>query len=245
VNASNAALQLTQFSQNLVLTGATVATTQSYDPATGRLTAIQAGNGNAVQNLAYSWDALGNLACRIDYLQTSLYESFTYDAIGNITAKSDTGSYSYPASGAASGRPHAVASVAGTLNATYSYDANGNLLSGAGPVLTWTSFNKPASIASGGVTLSFSHGPEHDRFKEISPRGTTLTLADGVSGIRVEKLTGTGALCRGRVGQPDAVFPQGPSGLGGGADPHDRPGLRPAARALHQRGPLRAVPGFR
>jgi hypothetical protein len=54
-----------------------------------------------------------------------------YDAagIGNITLKSDAGSYSYPAPGSA--RPHAVASVTGSVdgitNPLYAYDANGNM----------------------------------------------------------------------------------------------------------------------
>ncbi|MCL2645165.1 MAG: hypothetical protein FWD51_06880, partial [Betaproteobacteria bacterium] len=50
--------------------------------------------------------------------------------IGNLTSKSDLGTYAYPASGGSSVRPHAVSQV--TLNAgagggkiTFAYDANG------------------------------------------------------------------------------------------------------------------------
>lgn len=41
----------------------------------------------------------------------------TYNAIGNITNRSDVRTYNYPASGANSVRQHAVASVPGTVNA--------------------------------------------------------------------------------------------------------------------------------
>ena len=49
----------------------------------------------------------------------------------------------------------------------FSYDANGNLLSGGGRVLTWTSFDMPATIARGAVTSSFSYGPGHERIAQV------------------------------------------------------------------------------
>ena len=77
--------------------------------------------------------------------------SINYDAIGNITYKSDAGNYTYPAvanSGTNPARPHAVLSVAATaangsgaggggvggVNSSYGYDANGNLISATGTI---------------------------------------------------------------------------------------------------------------
>ena len=57
----------------------------------------------------------------------------SYDAIGNIVTKSDVGTYLYGAM-APSGRalPHAVSGMSGEAAAEYSYDDNGNMLSGGG-----------------------------------------------------------------------------------------------------------------
>jgi hypothetical protein len=52
-----------------------------------------------------------------------------YDALGNITHKSDVGAYQYL-------RAHAVGQAG---NTTYAYDANGNQTSGAGRTIAWTS----------------------------------------------------------------------------------------------------------
>ena len=105
------------------------------------MTAITAGSAGAVQSHAYTYDTLGKLLTRSD-ANTSLAESFGYDnlnrltsatvalsptplvktfsynAIGNLTAKSDVGTYGYPASGQP--RPHAVTSISGgPINTTF------------------------------------------------------------------------------------------------------------------------------
>jgi RHS repeat-associated protein len=129
-----------------------VVTQQSYDPNTGRITSILAGSGNAVQNLSYHYDNIGNLLTRSDGNQ-NLTETFTYDAlnrlktaqvsspgagvvngtygyddIGDLTGRPDGSTLSYPPSGAGSVRPHAVTQVtmSSTNYVTYGYDANGN-----------------------------------------------------------------------------------------------------------------------
>ncbi|MFM7462305.1 MAG: hypothetical protein ACKO15_15860 [Burkholderiales bacterium] len=78
---------------------------------------------------------------------------FTYDAVGNLTSKTGVGTasgnlgatYLYPAQGSSAIRPHAVDSIPGI--GSFAYDDNGNLLSGAGRSLTWTSFDMPATVA--------------------------------------------------------------------------------------------------
>lgn len=213
-DTADAAGQLTQITHgNLVITS------QAYDVNMGRIASIQASSGiTPIQNQSFVFDTIGNLQTRTDVIADTV-ESFTYDdlnrlpqaslsyaggtptvktvsynAIGNITAKSDVGSYSYPASGAASVRPHAVSSITGTVNGSvnpsFAYDANGNMLSGAGRTLTWTAFNMPVTIAQGANTLSFAYDPERQRIKQVEPSGTTTYVNDTAAGLKVERFVG-------------------------------------------------------
>jgi RHS repeat-associated protein len=203
-NARDAELRLIQQTS-----GNGVATTQTYDILTGRLTAIQAGAGNAVQDFGFGYDLIGNLISRSD-ANAALSETFgydnlnrlrsatvgvdvaklvSYDAIGNIRSKSDVGTYSYPAPGQPF--PHAVSEISGSvINTTFSYDSNGNLIGGNGLSYSYASFNKPTQITRGTTTISFDHDPEHQRFKQIAPGKTTVYLA--AAGIWIEKVIGTG-----------------------------------------------------
>lgn len=207
--------------------GNNVITQRTYDPASGRLSGILAGAGNGVQNLAYTYDTLGNLATRQDNAAAS-QESFTYDslnrlttyslqgggvsgivtrtvaydAIGNITSKSDAGTYYY----APNTPPHAVTSVTGGPTKTYAhtYDANGNLIYTAINTLSngqtatrfesYTSFNMPLTLSHGPAgqaataTLSFVYGPEHQRTKQVSNiSGTTYYLNETSGAPSFEK----------------------------------------------------------
>jgi hypothetical protein len=87
---------------------------------------------------------------------TPLVSTFSYNAIGNLTFKSDVGTYSYPAPGQP--RPHGVSSISGgTINTTFSYDAKGNMTSGNGLSVTYTAFNKPATITRGTASVMRVH----------------------------------------------------------------------------------------
>jgi YD repeat-containing protein len=187
--------------------GNSLLTTRGFDAATGCLVLVQAGSRNSVQNHAYTYNLLGNPLSRTD-ANTGLSESFTYhalnrltsatlstsvapaktfgyDAIGNLTSKSDVGSYSYLP------RPHAVTSISGSIiSTTYTYDANGNQTSGQGRTTTWRSYNKPASITEGATTISFQDDPAHQRFKQVTPSGTTLYF--DAFGVHTELVIGSG-----------------------------------------------------
>ena len=122
----------------------------TYDPATGRLLTSKVTlllNFVLMQDLAYSWDVVGNLTQRKDTSRKpdgsyrNLTENFAYDAVnrltlssgvagrpdliltydglGNIKSKSDVGTYTYNYAA----RSHAVTAAGGT---TYSYDADRN-----------------------------------------------------------------------------------------------------------------------
>jgi YD repeat-containing protein len=158
----------------------------SYGGQVGDLT----GRNDLNQGLAetFQYDILNRLT---QYAITGgATKTLTYDDLGNITQKSDVGDYTYPAAGNA--RPHAVASITGALNTTYAYDLNGNLTSGAGRTVTWTSFNMVASITQGTTTVNFTYGAEQARVKQETNAGTTVYLTDAASGLKVERFEGTG-----------------------------------------------------
>ncbi len=176
-----------------------VTTISVYSASTGRLLSIDGFNdsGLDVQDLDYSWDTLGNLTSRQEMSgPKSLSESFlydglnrltsqdvsgqstvtvTYDGIGNITNKSDVGTYTYGAGGAG---PHAVTSAGGT---NYTYDLNGNNKTGDGRTIQYTTFDKPDQISKGGHITSFAYGPDHTRYRRVD---------DGTSGIKTTRYIG-------------------------------------------------------
>jgi RHS repeat-associated protein len=195
-----------------------VVTTQNFDPLTDRLASIVAGASGAVENLSYSYDAIGNVLARADvYLtETLAYDNlnrltsatavsnlnspsgsinipqklFTYDPIGNLLSKSDVGTYTYPA--AHSPQPHAVSAVTGTINSTFTYDANGNQTSGNGRSTTYTSYNMPLVITAGANTVSFSYDMDHQRFyRYAGGAGTVYMNAFGVHAEAVFSATVT------------------------------------------------------
>ena len=55
--------------------------------------------------------------------------------------------------------PHGVTSITGGVINTFSYDAKGNMTSGNGLTVGYTSYNKPATITRGTNSVSFDHDP--------------------------------------------------------------------------------------
>jgi RHS repeat-associated protein len=117
-------------------------------------------------------------------------KTLAYDALGDITMKSDVGTYSYPAAGQM--RPHAVSSISGTVNGasnpTFAYDNNGNMLSGANRGVTYWSFNMANQITQGTTTIAFTYDTEHARITQVGPAGTTTYLNDPASGAMAEQV---------------------------------------------------------
>src|SRR5689334_5072558 len=68
------------------------------------------------------------------------------------------------------------------------------MTAGNGLTVAYASYDKPASITRGTSSIGFSHDPEHQRFKQVAPGGTTLYLGSG--GAMAEKFTGTGGIVR-------------------------------------------------
>lgn len=116
---------------------------------------------------------------------------------GDIAARNGA-TYSYPNPGLP--LPHAVSSIKlpnGTTR-NFAYDADGNLLSESGDVnriLTWYSYNKPATIGSGAVSEAFSYGPDHDRYQRVDHQSNgdvvTTMYVGGVFEAQSDSLSGT------------------------------------------------------
>ncbi|WP_119303169.1 hypothetical protein [Dongia deserti] len=90
---------------------------------------------------------------------------------------------------------HAVASITpgatGTVTASYTYDANGNMLTGRGRTVSWTSFDMVSEITQGTNSVAFTYDSEHARLKQVSSDGSTkYYLNDPTSGAMAEKIVG-------------------------------------------------------
>ena len=167
------------------LLGNGLTTLRAFDPKSGLPQAIATNGG--IQEETYFFDNLGRLerrtAKQIGRTETFAYDAlnrllrstvvggpvkaFTYDPLGNIKSKSDVGSYSYGA------RPHAVTSAG---SATYGYDPNGNLISGAGRTIAYTPFNKPKKITAGGQQVAFAYDAERRLLARTDSSGTTVSI---------------------------------------------------------------------
>ena len=168
-----------------------------YD-ALGNLTARDDSANHLYETFAY--DALNRLtgatmtgsgAALYDLVnQTS--QTFAYDALGNITHKSDVGDYTYGTGiSAGTAGPHALIATSGTINTSFSYDANGNQISGHGRSIDYSSYNKPVLINKAGAVDTFAYGPERQLIHQTQQIGEqlreTLSLGD-----RYEEITENG-----------------------------------------------------
>ncbi len=157
---------------------------------TGRVQAIATGiaTANQVQSHHYTYDEVGNVTDRID-ITTGRHDKFEeydglnrlkkhevvngatvtvqYNALGNITHKSDVGSYTYHAQ-----KVHAVTAAGGN---TYTYDPNGNMLTGGGRTLQWTSFNQLRKVTQAGQNTEFWFGANRERVYQQHSNGTKTT----------------------------------------------------------------------
>ena len=166
-------------------------THNSYDAYRGWLTnTFTAG----LQNLSFTYDPLGNLSERSDDRQ-GLRETFeydglnrlieskvrnqnavmlTYDALGNITYKSDVGCYEYVGA-----RPHAVRTIKdanGQISREYLYDAAGNMIQNHDISMGYTSFNKVRSLSRGADAMYFNYGAANELlFQRIEQNGSQVS----------------------------------------------------------------------
>jgi len=161
----------------------------TYDLASGLLTERTSGPGGdgSQQQLSFEWDAVGNLLRRQERTtgveETFSYDSvdrldevrrdgrltldLAYDAVGNLTYKSDVGAYRYDAE-----RGTVVAAGANS----YSYDANGAAASASGTTIMWQSYDLPVRIRHPAGNYSmFEYGPDRSRARQLALAGGGIT----------------------------------------------------------------------
>ncbi len=161
--------------------------THSYDVVRGLPKRITI---SGIHDLEFTFDALGNFLKRKDYIvgkeESFQYDSLnrltqahvsgsaavtiTYDELGNITSRSDVGTYLYGENGAG---PHALTSINGATPNTFSYDTRGNRTASLNQALQYTSFNLPYAIITETKLLRFAYDPNRKRFEQrIEDRGS-------------------------------------------------------------------------
>ena len=179
------------------------ATGCTFNKDNGRSERVPSGcNSPTVQSYFTGYDLLGNVTARRD-LVTGLDETFTYDelnrmraatlaangsalekanqgkivsyhydTVGRLAFRSDLGQFFYDGP-----QPHAVTRVVGDVNASFTYDASGNMRTGHGRTLSWTSFNKPVRVESAtkGTWSQWSYGPSHERLRHEQSNGKVTT----------------------------------------------------------------------
>ena len=151
----------------------------------GRLYEIKTlplGGGTPIQDVTQAWDADGDLSSRYDSL-TQDTENFSYDFLDRLTGVS--GSYTQSCNYTAIGnimsmnginygygsQPHAVTSV-GSMS--YSYDANGNMVTRGSQSLAWDANNRPISITTNGTTAYYVYDGDGNRVMQTENSQTTL-----------------------------------------------------------------------
>jgi RHS repeat-associated protein len=193
------------------LLGNGVVTSRQFDAVTGQVSRVLSTYGvdTILQNESYLFDEVGNLEQRQKYNsnQIELTENFHYDAldrleyselngaenlrltyspIGNIQTRSDIASgatWTYDTT-----KKHAVRQ-AGTN--TYSYDANGNATLRNGFEIKWTSYNYAYEVNGPNKKLTFSYGPDRQRYRQQYVNAGVTETTMYVGGM-LEKVTANG-----------------------------------------------------
>lgn len=207
-NATNPAGQVTE--ETL---GNAIVTNRSFDAVTHWLGSVQSGvgGGAAAQNQSFLFDEMGNVIQRQDNnlgltegiwydndyrlsyskLNGTQNLSVSYDATGDITARSDVAAgatWTYDPV-----KKHAV-TEAGSSAFLYTYDSNGNAITRQGSSITWTSYNYPAVVnaGSGGTaeTVSFLYGADRKRWQQAYSGNSTTETTNYIGGLLEQVVSG-------------------------------------------------------
>ena len=177
---------ITQADVNTVTTTNTYDSTKLYR-LTQRVT--QKGTTTKHQDLSFTYDAVGNITQIVDasatnstktanYVYDDLYRltsatitgaaaggnythTTSYDALGNISTKSDIGTYLYQGnSGTNYANPHAATSINGV---TCTYDNNGNVTGNGTFNNTWDYKNQLSQTTVGATTVNYYYDDQGNR----------------------------------------------------------------------------------
>jgi RHS repeat-associated protein len=142
----------------------------SYD-AVGNITAItDRSPTGAAKTVAFTYDDLNRLTLASTTAASSspFSHTYTYNALGNVTNRSDVGAYSY--SGTGYTNPHAPTAVAGTA---YTYDNNGNTATRGLWSYAWDFLNRMTRAGNGSATSTYGYDHANSRVREVSGSATT------------------------------------------------------------------------
>jgi RHS repeat-associated protein len=163
--------------------------------------------GNVIQNISYTYDAVGNItlisnssptnaSSTASYVYDDLYrltsvtvtstpvgiagytQTYAYDALGNITNKSDVGSYVY-ATATTTGYANPDAAIYMATSSVI-YDKNGNVTSvavtsSAAIKYTWDYLNRLNRTGLGTTTSTYGYDPWGQRVKMTVATSTSAT----------------------------------------------------------------------
>tara|TARA_R110002033_G_scaffold81172_2_gene132031 strand:+ start:425 stop:7096 length:6672 start_codon:yes stop_codon:yes gene_type:complete len=180
-----------QFSRNLAGSPTSICTSSSAGCST-----------IGVQYLNYDYDGMGNLAFQHNVItqfkesynydelmrvddSTKTYKGITYtavnydyDAAGNILVKGDYGSqYLYGSVGKGAGGnagPNAIRQFIRGGTKTFTYDNNGNRLTGDGVTLSYNDQNKPLTVDRNNVKSIFSYDANGNRYKQVKQQSGSV-----------------------------------------------------------------------
>ncbi|MFA6172021.1 MAG: RHS repeat-associated core domain-containing protein [Patescibacteria group bacterium] len=148
----------------------------TYDKVGNITKIIDSSNTNTAKTLDFLYDDLHRLTTASSTNAVSgdnFRETYSYNAIGNITNKSDVGNYLYQGTNYAN--PHAATSINGITN---SYDNNGNLTSDSTWTHTWDYNNRLTQSNHGTATSTYSYDQDGNRIKKIetTPTASSTTI---------------------------------------------------------------------
>lgn len=140
----------------------------------GRLTELNTRNGMAfLQRLGYQYTAHNEISGITNHVNSSLSQTYAYDQLSRLTSITATGANqtfawdingnrtSHTWAGLTDGYTTAMpnnwlSAITGPRATTYTYDSNGNTLTGEGASYTYNPFNRLSTAAKSGVTTAYA-----------------------------------------------------------------------------------------
>lgn len=144
--------------------------TYSYDNVGNVISIVDASDTDARKTITYAYDDLYRLisATTTDAPNGTNYtQTYAYDAVGNISNKSDQGAYSYAGNtGNNYANPHAVTQIEkDSFKTNFQYDRNGNLISINDLVNNWDNNNRMVKTTLGSSVITYGYDQNGQRVK--------------------------------------------------------------------------------
>ncbi|MBO4719364.1 MAG: VCBS repeat-containing protein [Prevotella sp.] len=167
-------------------------TTNTYNAATGHITAIST---PGIQNWTYAYDAIGDLIQRKDVAR-NMTEGFTYDTLGRLVEVKKNGQTvqqsAYDAAGnviSRTGVGHGFTYEEGTNRLTGFYEENAYVR--LWDEIQYTSFHKVSRIKYGSDILELTYGPSKSRSRAVRKRNSSTVETKYYVGSLYELSTGS------------------------------------------------------